>query len=295
MDYADCLVNFEFFYRNICNLDILSNEHLDFVKTRTKEAALSSYRNYNNNVPQHLSKEEFLALQNLRKNKNIVIQKSDKGNSVVVVDKADYLDKMDNLLNDTRKFEKINLKNDGILNFAINQEKRVDNILKKLVASKSISEETRRSLKPVGTRPGIMYGLCKVHKDIIDNCPPFRLILLVINTPTYKLAKFLVPILKSLTSNEYTINYSFTFAEKVFAQGSNFFMESLDDDSLIANNPLGDTIDICTNTLFEKTEKMEGLPKIEFKELLPLAIKESYFTFDGKLYKEVDGLLWVNR
>ena len=59
----------------------------------------------------------------------------------MVVDKADYLDKMNNLLNDTRKFEKINLKNDGILNFAINQEKRVDNIFKKLVASKSISEK----------------------------------------------------------------------------------------------------------------------------------------------------------
>ena len=94
---------FELFYRNICNLGILSNKDLDFVKTR-KEAALSSYQNYNNNVPQHLSKEEFLALQNQRKNKNIVIQKFDKGNSVVVVDEADYLDKMDNLLNDTRKF-----------------------------------------------------------------------------------------------------------------------------------------------------------------------------------------------
>ena len=60
LDYADCLVNFELFYRNIRNLGILSNEDLDFVKTRTKEAALSSYRNYNNNVPQHLSKEYFL-------------------------------------------------------------------------------------------------------------------------------------------------------------------------------------------------------------------------------------------
>ena len=70
-----------------------------------------------------------------------------------------------------------------------------------------------RSLKPVGTRPGIMYGLCKVHKDIIDNCPPFRPILSAINTPTYKLAKFLVPILKSLTSNEYTVKDSlFAFA-----------------------------------------------------------------------------------
>ena len=97
LDYADYLVNFEVFSRNICNLGILSNEDQDFVKTRTKEAALSSYQNYNKNVPQHLSKEEFLALQNLRKNKNIVIQKSDKGNSVVIVDIADYLDKMENL------------------------------------------------------------------------------------------------------------------------------------------------------------------------------------------------------
>ena len=132
LDYADYLVNFELFYRNIRNLGILSNEDLDFVKTRTKEAALSSYRNYNNNVPQHLSKEEFLALQNLRKNKNIFIQKSDRGNSVVVADKIDYLDKMENLLNDTRKFEKINLKKDGILNFAITQEKCADNIFKKI-------------------------------------------------------------------------------------------------------------------------------------------------------------------
>ena len=127
----------------------------------------------------------------------------------MVVDKADYSDKMENLRTGTRKFEKINLKNDGILNFAINQEKRVDNILKKLVASNSISEETGRSLKPVGTRPGMMYGLCKVRKDIIDNCPPFRPILSAIDAPIFKLAKFLVTILKSLTSNEYTMKDSF--------------------------------------------------------------------------------------
>ena len=107
------------------------------------------------------------SLQNLRENKNIVIQKSDKGHSVVVVDKTNCLDKMENLLNDTRKFEKIILKNDRIFNFAINQEKRVDNLLKKLFAPNTISEGTRRSLKLVGIRPDIMYGLCKVHKDFV--------------------------------------------------------------------------------------------------------------------------------
>ena len=56
----------------------------------------------------------------------------------MIVDKADYLDKTENLLNDTMKFEKINLKNNWILNFAINQEKPVDNNFKKLLASNSL-------------------------------------------------------------------------------------------------------------------------------------------------------------
>ena len=169
-----------------------------------------------------------------------------------------------------------------------------NSILKKLVASNSISEETRRSLKPVGTRPGIMYGLCKVHKDIIDSCPPFRPVLSAINTPTYKLAKFLVPVLKSLTSNEYTVNDSFPFAEEIVEQDSEFLMGSLDVDSLFTNIPLEETIDICTNTLFENTEKVEGLSKIEFREVLSLATKESYFILtDSSTSKSMESL-WVH-
>ena len=53
------------------------------------------------------------------------------------------------------------LKNDEILSFAVNQEKIVGNILKKLLKSNSISEETRRSLKPVGTRLGISMDFLK--------------------------------------------------------------------------------------------------------------------------------------
>ena len=62
LDYADYLVQFELFFRDIPNLDILSNEDLDFVKAKTKEGALSSYRSYNNNVPRNLSKEKLTAL-----------------------------------------------------------------------------------------------------------------------------------------------------------------------------------------------------------------------------------------
>ena len=108
------------------------------------------------------------------------------------------------------------------MNFAIKQEKRVGNVLKKLVAANSISEETWKPLKPVGTRPGIMYGLCKVHKDI-DNWPSFLSTLSAISTPTYNLAKSLVSTLKSLTSNGYTVKDSFIFAEEIVEQDSERF------------------------------------------------------------------------
>ena len=48
----------------------------------------------------------------------------------MVVNKTNYLDKIENILNDTRKFKKKNLKNDGILSFVVKQEKRVRNIKK---------------------------------------------------------------------------------------------------------------------------------------------------------------------
>ena len=143
--------------------------------------------------------------------------------------------------------------------------------------SNSITEETRKSLKPVGTKPGIMYGLCKVHKDIIDNCPPFRAMFSAISTSTYKLAKLLVPIFKSLTSNEYTLKDSCAFGEEIVEQDSEHFMGSLDVDCLFTNIPLEETIGICTNTVFGNAEKVEGLSKIEFKELWSLVTKEFYF------------------
>ena len=125
----------------------MSYEDLVFVKAKTEEAALFSYRSYNNNVPQNLSKEEFIALQNLSKNKNLIILKSDKNNSVAIVQRQNYLKKMNDILSDQKKFSKVSLNHETLLNFAINQEKHVDQVLKKLVESKSMTEKTRKSFK----------------------------------------------------------------------------------------------------------------------------------------------------
>ena len=68
LNHADSFVNFELFYRDIRNLQILSTEDLDFIKTKTKDIALSSFHTYNKNLPQHLSKGEIDALKHLSQN-----------------------------------------------------------------------------------------------------------------------------------------------------------------------------------------------------------------------------------
>ena len=174
------------------------------MKTRIKDTALTSFRNYNANVPQHLSNEEFEALKTLSKNCNLVIQKADKGNSVVIVEKDVYLRHMETIISDHNKFEKVSIKK-GILNFSINHEKNINNYLKRLEKSGTLSTEQYKKFKAVGSRPGILYGLCKVHRAITDICPPFRLILSAVETSSYKLANFLVLKLSSITFNEFNI------------------------------------------------------------------------------------------
>ena len=121
----------ELFYRDIHNLQVISTGDLDFIKTKAKNIALSFFRSYNN-VPQHLSKEEFDALKNLR-NKQIVIEKSDKGNSIVVVDRNKYIEKMENILSDQSKSQKIALKDDNFLNFITSQKNALIKFIKSLL------------------------------------------------------------------------------------------------------------------------------------------------------------------
>ena len=94
--------------------------------------------------------------------------------------------------------------------------------------SEVISETVYRSFKPRGSRFGIFYGLFQVHKQLVDNCPPFRPIMSAIKTPTYNLAKFLVPLLEPITTNMYTVKNSFEFAKEIADQDPGLFMASLD-------------------------------------------------------------------
>ena len=134
----------------------------------------------------------------------------------------------------------------------------VINFLKKLKEGKYISNKVYNTLYPHGSHPGIIYGLAKVHKPLVNGTPKFRPILSALNTSTYKWAKLFVPHLKFLTINEYTVSDSFEFCKEIQRQDSSLFMASLDVDSLFTNVPLEETLDICVQKLKDNNIKIEN-------------------------------------
>ena len=57
----------------------------------------------------------------------------------------------------------------GLLNFTVNHEKRINKYLKSLKLSGALGVEQHKKIKVTGSRPGVSYGLCKVHFILLDS------------------------------------------------------------------------------------------------------------------------------
>ena len=133
-----------------------------------------------------------------------------------------------------------------------------------------------------------MYGLPKVHKE--GN--PLRPIISSIGTFCYNLAKFLIPILKPLTVNDFNICNSSKFVKDLCSQkfDSSVVMASFDVTSLFTNIPLKETIDIILDNVDEEHLSNFGIEKSHLAKMLNLATCNNAFTYEGKLYNQVDGV-----
>ena len=123
-----------------------------------------------------------------------------------------------------------------------------------------------------------------------DGTPYFRPVLSGIRTPTYNLAKFCDQLLKPLTSNDYTIKDSFSFAKEVLDFDASCFMASFDIKSLFTDIPLTETLSLCVQNLYKNQAHVNNLTKSSFYKLPKITMPESFFIFDGKFYEQCDGV-----
>ena len=291
LNYVNHFCSFESLYDKMSNINIYNSNQdpnpSNIVCSTIKAVAFESYYNYDpRKLNSALSKDDFNVLTNLATNQDIVITKPDKGNGVVILDKNDYLAKMQTTLSDRTKFKIIDK---DLFKLIIKLEDHYNRILSTLKKKDVINDTTYNELYVRGSQPGVMYGLPKVHKVGI----PLRPILSAIDTVNYRLAKFLVPILKPLTTNEYTVADSFNFAKEISKKpnSDNFIMASFDVVSLFTNIPLQETIDICIASLFKnENDLIIGLNRNQLKSLLDFAVKENVFIFDNIVYQQIDGV-----
>ena len=94
-------------------------------------------------TPVNINKEEYKALNELKKDNNRIILTADKGVALVVMDKADHSKKAEELLN-TPTYKKIPEDPTG------RQKNKLINILKNIKTEGGLSEEAYRRLYPTG-------------------------------------------------------------------------------------------------------------------------------------------------
>ncbi|XP_066924964.1 uncharacterized protein [Clytia hemisphaerica] len=149
-------------------------------------------------------------------------------------------------------------------------------------------------MRPKSARLGRAHGLPKIHKQYL-NLPKFRPIVDTTGTPHYGIGKYLSSILNPLTRNEFTLKDSFDAANRInviptelFEQGYKYV--SFDVVSLFTNDPLKKTIDIILTRVYDKKLIDTKLKKRTLKKLLNDACKKTAFTFNDKLFEQIDGV-----
>ena len=195
---------------------------------------------------------------------------------------------MERIFNDKTKFKVIN--NDPTFrNLA-----SVQNYLNTLVSRGELTENDKMEMRAKSARLGRAHGLPKIHKDY-TNIPSFRPIVDTTCTVYYGVGKYLSNLLNPLTLNEYSLKDSFEATQRIHSISTELFAKgyqyiSFDVVSLFTNVPLKKTIEIILKRVYNDQLVQTKLKKSTLKKLLLDACQKTAFSFNGKIYKQTDGV-----
>ena len=285
----ELFAEFEILHAQLARHDI--SDALEFNKLRARLSDLAYA--YSGSPIDHsdflLHREHFQALKSLRSNNDIFITKPDKGSGVVILNKKDYIQKMENILLDKEKFEKLG--DVETQDKTAKLEQKLQKRLLELVNSKVLTNEVYDRIRPTGSQRPQMYGLPKIHKPNVQ----LRPILSMVGSAQHELAKWLSEVLDPVLQkySKQCIKDSFTFAE--FMQNLNIkdetsFMCSFDISSLFTNVPLNETIKICADALYRSELNSPPFPEEVFIELMETATRSVEFSFNNEMYQQKDGV-----
>ena len=231
----------------------------------------------------NITKEECQALRKLKKDENRMVLTADKGVSLVVLDKEDYIHKAEELLQQPNYKT---LTSDP----TTKHKNKLVALLKSIKAEGGMNDSLYKKLYPTGASSPKFYGLPKVHKEGI----PLRPIVSSIGSVSYETAKELSRLLKPLVGK--TTQH---------VKNTKDFIESIQDiklktdeclvsyyvESLFTSVPIQPALTITKKKLAEDRElHLRTFMSVQhISWLLEFCLKSTYFSFQGRFYQQLEG------
>ena len=233
----------------------------------------------------NLSRSENLALRALKADKTIVIKPADKGSSIVIMNRADYLREGYKQLSDA--------------NFYTHMEedltkKHMDEIkglVEDLYQNTEIDETVKDYLTRDTGKTARFYLLPKIHKNILP--PPGRPVVAGIGSPTEKISQFVDHFLNPVSMKV-----------RSYLKDTNEFLRILNRTPILKPGTLLVTMDVCS--LYTNIPNDDGLrasllalnlhrrgavkpTNLSIIKLLNLVLKRNNFHFNGNNYLQIGG------
>ena len=284
-------LNFSVTPRNIPNKDLIASiemasSHLpqDEARILCSRAAsiIKNARPPNSNI----SKEESQAIKSLKEKtkEDIIILNADKGNCTVVMNQSEYNQKINELLQ-TNAYHQI--EHDPTVKI----EGKLQRLWRSMKNKYNIPYKEYMKIYPSGSTCPRLYGLPKVHKPNV----PLRPIVSGCGSVSHSLARLIADILKPLAGNTNTfVKNSSEFASLIRNTNieENEDMVSFDVESLYTSIPVDSALQAVETYLHQDMDlgnrTILDIPDI--LSLLKFCLKNTYFSFKGKFYEQVQGL-----
>jgi hypothetical protein len=271
--------------------------HLESIVLAAPQELQESIRNKLINVPLPNSHKSYFGsiafnktLSQIKKDKDIIVTRADKGNTTVILNRSDYLEKMAEILDDSDTYKKVDVDPTPAIT------KIYDKLLKGFffpLKSKSDKvKSTYKFLLSTNGAPPLLYGLPKLHKPPKMPCRP---IVDFTPSPLRNLSNFLNSKLQPLSGKLSShIKNSMEFMNKLkdVRVDDDELMVSFDVKALYPSIPYDLALKVCSSYIYKdpEFEKSIGFSIITFLELLKFCMENTYFHFNDQFYRQSKGL-----
>ena len=230
----------------------------------------------------NLTPQERHALLDLAKNKDIIIKKTDKGNTIVIDDKTEYIEDCMKHLDDPNTYNK--LPNDPTKRIA----KDITLYLKHCHRLGLIDQKTLDTcIPPEEPRTQKFYMLRKMHKDpkklrpIVSGC----------NGPTEHISSFvdtlLQPAMKATPSYIKDSKQFINLIESMHLPPHTILL-TIDVTSLYTNIPHTEGIEACIETL-QQFDLPHKPPNDIIEMLMTYILQYNTFEYNGEFFQQITG------